>query len=364
MGRGHARFIATIGLFAILLALGSVWPLCADGIAWHDTLDDALTAASKSDKLVMLSLYTPLCDACTKLREVTWPAELVVAKSAEFECIQQDPEGKPAYERYDNGIFPRILFLTAAGEIVHEVPGFIPPEPFVEQMDRAHEGARKLQQAIDLEKRAAESPDDLALAHRAAKLYLEVHFDHAKKAVALLGPLYEKIDALDEGQRSEVAFDYGVALLADRQYGKAKGVIGETLDKYDDPTLAHRAGKLYLESGFPDLAAAVLGPLYEKVEELDEQLRAEVPFDYGIALVLLDELEQAVTVLRAAAEKHPDHRRTPQGRFALGLALANLDKLAEAREQWEKVVESDPEGPFAERARNFIEQVNQQLGDR
>lgn len=340
------------------------WPAAGDGIAWHDTLDDALTAARKSDELVMLSLYTPACTWCQELRNVTWPADGVVAKSAEFECVQADPELQPATARYSNGEFPRILFLTSGGEVVHEVPGFMPPEPFAGQMDRALECARKLKQAVELERQAAESPGDLALARRAAKLYLEVHLDHARKAVALLGPVYEKIDALDEAERPEAALDYGVALLMDGQYEKAKEVIGETLDRYTDPGLAQRAAKLYLEFDLPDLAAAVLGPLYEKLDGLNGELQPDVAFDYGIAQVMLGELDAAETVLRASIATYPDHRRVWQARFALGLVLARTEKLAEARGQWEKVVEGDPEGPFAERARTFVEQVNQELGDR
>jgi thioredoxin-related protein len=359
--RRYGPVIAAATTLAVLVGL--VPPAAADGIAWHDSLDDATKAARESGKLVMLNLYTPMCGWCAELRKVTWPADEVVAKSAEFECVQADPTGQAAYDSYNNGSFPRILFLTPDGEIVHEVPGFVPPEPFVGEMDRAQKGARKLEQAKKLDEQAAGTPDDPSLAHQAAKAYLEVHPSHAAEAVRLLEPVYAHLDKLDEAQRPEASLDYGVALLLANQAEKAETVIAETLERYHDPELALRAGKLYLEFQRPDLAAPALKPLYGRLAEIDEELRPEVAFDYGIALLLLDELEESAKVLESAVAAHPDHSRVWQGRFVFGLALANLDKLAEAREQWEKVAEGDPDGPFAERARNFIEQIDQRLGE-
>jgi len=345
------------------LAFASSAGAQAEGIAWHASLDEALEAAGKSEKLVMLSLYTPMCDWCNELRKVTWPAEVVVVKSAEFECIQADPTGQPAYDPYNNGEFPRILFLTADGAVVHEVPGYMPPEPFAEEMAGAQEHARKLREARELEGQFAEKPDDLALASRAAKLYLEVHTDHAETAVRLLKPVYEDIGKLEQDLRPQAALDYGAALLMAGQQGQAETVIAETLKQYPDPALAHRAGKLYLDLDLADLAAAVLGPLYARLGELEEELRPSILIDYGIALLVGDELEKGEAILQELIGKYPEHPRVWHGRFALGIALANLGKLAEAREQWQMVVEGDPEGPFTERASTFIEQVSRELAD-
>ena len=358
----HVSYLTVAASALAALQLCSVLPAQADGIAWHASLDEAFEAA-KSGKLVMLNLYTPMCDWCEELRKVTWPAEVVVAKSAEFECIQADPTGQPAYDKYNNGLFPRILFLSPDGEIAHEVPGFMPPEPFAQEMAGAQENARKLREARELEEQFAEKPDDLTLASRAAKLYLEVHVSHAETAVGLLKPVYEDIGKLEEDVRPQASLDYGVALLMAGQRGQAETVIAETLKQYPDPALAHRAAKLYLDFDLAGLAVAVFGPLYAKLSELEEELHPSILFDYGIALLVDDQLEKGATILQESIGKYPEHPRVWHGRFALGIALANLGKLAEAREQWQTVVDGDPEGPFTERASTFIQQVNRELRD-
>ena len=111
----------------------------------------------------------------------------------------------------------------------------------------------------------------------------------------------------------------------------------------------------------PDRALKLLRPLHESLDRLAEDLRPEVAFDYGIALLAGWQPEQAETVLRDAIGKYAEHDRVWQGRLALGLALADLEKLAEAREEWQAVVNDAPDSPFADRAEQLIEQVGQML---
>jgi thioredoxin-like negative regulator of GroEL len=259
----------------------------AKRIAWHATLNEALAAAKKSNKLVMLSLHTEWCTWCQKLTAETWPAEVVVAKSASFECVQVNPEKTEVSDRYNNGEFPRILFLTAAGDVARVTAGFLPPDGFVQEMEQAQESAKKLREAQELERKLAETPGDRSLPARAGGLYLQI--GNQKRALELLKPVYDHLSELDEKLRGDAAADYGTALLMDEQF------------------------------------------------------------------------EPAAAALLQFTKQFPAHQRIWQGRFALGFALANLDKLAEARDQWKLVAEGDPHGPYAERARGLVERVNEEL---
>jgi thioredoxin-related protein len=202
----------------------------AEGIKWHESLDEALKASAKSGKLVMLTLHTEWCGWCHKLQEETWPADAVIAKSADFECVAVDPEKTQVSEEYNNGSYPRTLFLRSDGAIVSEIGGFLPPEEFVAQMGLAAENLKKLAEAEAIEKRVAKPEDDLPSALRAGTLYAEI--GQPKKALEWLRPVYEHAAELADDQRAEATVAYGTALATDRQYEKAVPVLQEVAEKY------------------------------------------------------------------------------------------------------------------------------------
>jgi len=272
-----------------LLLVGLLLPgAAAEGIAWHASLKEALDAARESGRMVMLSQHTEWCHWCQELARTTWPAKGVIAKSAEFECVQVDPEKEPLDDRYKAEAFPTILFLTPEGEIADVVEGYLPPEEFVKAMDGAKEGAKRLAEIKELEEKLAETPDDRALAARLARLQLQA--GRTKRGLELLKPLYEALAELDESMGGDVALDYGAALVLDAQFEAAEGVL----------------------NGF--------------------------------------------------VSKFPGHKRAVEARLALGVALANLGKLKEAREQWQKVIDTDPQGQLAEQARSLIQRADDEEG--
>ncbi len=260
----------------------------AAGIAWHASLAEALQAAKKSGKLVMLSQHTEWCTWCQKLAHETWPAPAVVEKSAQFECVQLNPEKDDIEDRYKASGFPTILFLTADGEVAKKIEGFLPPDQFVKAMDEAGEGAKRLGEIKALEKKLAENPGDRGLAVQIGEL--QIKMGNAKRALELLQPVYDKLGELEGGLRAAVLLDYGEALVADEQFEKGQPVLQEFLAKC------------------------------------------------------------------------PGSTRLGEAHFVHGVALANVGKVAEAREEWKKTLALDPKGPFAEQAAAFIERANQDLG--
>jgi len=212
-----------IAVAAMLMAGWAVPAAAAEGIRWHETLDAALKASQESGKLVMLTLYTDWCGFCTKLKQETWPAEAVVEQAAAFECASVNPETTKGSERYDNGAYPRTLFLRADGEVVSEIPGFLPPEEFAAAMGRVHEDLEKLTEAETLAKPLAGPEGDLALALKIGSLYGEI--GRTKDALHWLAPAYEGREALPEADRATVAAIYGLSLAADLQYENCLEVL-------------------------------------------------------------------------------------------------------------------------------------------
>lgn len=259
------------------------------GITWYGSLDEALEAAKESKKLVMLNLHTEWCGWCRELEDKTFPDEGVIEKSKEFECAQVDPEKTEVKDEYDDGSYPRTVFLNAEGEVVHVLPGYAAPEAFMAETERAKENAKKLEEAKVLEAKFAENPEDYAAASGAGTLLLEI--GQAKRAVPLLKAAAENVDKLEEGARADAVADCGVALLQDSQW------------------------------------------------------------------------ETALKVFKKAVETYGEHERIWEMRFALGLCYANLDKLVEARTQWQKVADGAEEGNLGRQAKDYVERVDQMLGE-
>jgi len=275
---------------AVVLTLASTAVPGQDAaIAWYESLEAAIEAAQESDKLVMLSLHTEWCHWCHELEKQTWPDANVIEESKAFECVQVDPEKVDTDEKYDDGSYPRILFINAAGDIVYEIGGFAPPEAFIGEMKKANKGAVQLEEAKRLAAAFEADPQDYDAAFEAGHLYLEV--GHTKDAIALLTPAYECIEMVAKKSQPETAFDYGAALLTDRQF------------------------------------------------------------------------EEAIEVFSGATDKYPKHERHWEGRFALGICYANLDKLVEARDEWKVVAASDKAGSYRDRAAELVGRVNEMLGD-
>lgn len=203
-----------------------------EGITWRTSLDEALKASKDSGKLVMLTLYTDWCGFCEKLKQETWPAPSVIAKSTEFECVMLNPEKTAGEDPFDVGEYPRTVFLRSDGELVSEVRGFLPPDEFVKEMARAQENLPKLNEAEEIAKKLSRPEDDVGLAFKAGILYAEI--GRPKEAIRWLGGIYGMLDKLDEQQRPEAAFVYGMSLAADLQYEKAIPVLRQAIKTYPE----------------------------------------------------------------------------------------------------------------------------------
>jgi thiol-disulfide isomerase/thioredoxin len=175
-----ARWIAPV-LGVLVIGVCASAGLGAEGISWHESLDDALAAAKKNDKLVLVDFYAEWCEPCKMLEHETFPAPAVIQAARAYECTRVDVDQHPELAmRYGVTGIPNILFLDRAGEPLHSSVGFYPPAPF----------ADVLVTAAALGSRAAalkERPDDPRANYDAAMAYLSLQrTDEAQ-------PLFENV---------------------------------------------------------------------------------------------------------------------------------------------------------------------------
>jgi tetratricopeptide (TPR) repeat protein len=227
---------------AVALGVATAFPSCgaaAEGISWHRTLQAALTASEGSGKPILLALETEWCGWCKKLDADTWPAEAVVAKAAEFECAKVDPEKTKGAERYDDGSYPRILFLTAEGDVLKEVGGYLPPEEFVPAMAEAQANIAKAKAIQELEQQVTGPEEDVAKSFQIGLLYSEI--GRVKRALEWLKPVWEHQDQIPEEERVRLAMEYGGNLATDLQYEQALPILNGIVEQHADHALAREA---------------------------------------------------------------------------------------------------------------------------
>jgi thioredoxin-related protein len=180
-------------------------------------------------------------------------------------------------------------------------------------------------------------------------LFLTADGEVAKRIEGYLAP-EQFVKAMDE------------AVEGAKRLGEIKALEKKLAENPGDRALAVQIGELQIKMGNAKRALELLQPVYEKLGELEESLRAAVLLGYGEALVIDEQFEKGRTVLQEFVTKCPGSKQLADGHFVLGVALANLGKVAEARDEWQKTLTLDPKGPFAEQATAFIERANQELG--
>lgn len=108
----------------------------ASSIAWEKDLAGALARAGAEDKVVMVDFYTDWCRWCQVMDEKTFSNAAVQNELKRMVVVKLDAErdGRDAARRYRVDGFPTMLFLDAKGQEIGRVPGYLPPEPFLEEL--------------------------------------------------------------------------------------------------------------------------------------------------------------------------------------------------------------------------------------
>lgn len=110
----------------------------AELIDWQRDFEKAKEIAKSENKPMMIDFYTDWCGWCKKLDSDTYSNKEVAELAKEFICVKINAEQqqKLAKEFGVSG-FPYIVFLTAQGSQLSNVPGYLPPERFLKEMKAA-----------------------------------------------------------------------------------------------------------------------------------------------------------------------------------------------------------------------------------
>ena len=107
------------------------------GIAWMRDLSAAKELAQSENKPILIDFYTEWCGWCKKLDKDTYQNGRVIAQAEAFVCVKIDAEKNQQLAREFNVRgFPSTAFLQPDGSLIEVVPGYLPPDNFLELLER------------------------------------------------------------------------------------------------------------------------------------------------------------------------------------------------------------------------------------
>ena len=108
----------------------------ADSIRWEHDLASALKRAGDEKKLVMVDFYTDWCGWCKQFDRTTLADGKVRKALARVVLVKLDAErgGHEAASRYSVEGYPTVLFLSASGNEVGRIPGYMEAGPFLDEL--------------------------------------------------------------------------------------------------------------------------------------------------------------------------------------------------------------------------------------
>ncbi len=253
------RMLIAVAAVACLMTVAAH----ADEIQWHESFEAAQQAALQSGKPIMVDFWEHGCGWCDKLDEDTYSAPEVIAKAAEFEPVKVNGRVRSDLEtRYAISGYPSIKFLAASGVVIHEVTGYMLPEPFLVEMDQALKAHEALKKAAELEEQYAANPVDGSLALQIADAYRTCSqrakaAEYAGKAVELAGE--------DGGMRSQGLLIQGMSLAELGELEQAIPALSSFVEENPESEAIWKA-KLYLGFCYLQLDQGAKGvPLLEDI---------------------------------------------------------------------------------------------------
>ena len=257
----------------------------AGAITWKNNLQDALRAAKSQGKPVMIDFYADWCGWCKKLDSDTYSDPKVNAASEKFICVKINAEKEPVIAgKYGVSGYPTIIFLDSNGNVLQKNPGFLPPDAFLQTMDKILSTMPKPTSKID-EKPPVEAGGFAVVDDRAGKKgkdgkilpaktvgqefvyngYIESGKDGLTAQINYRGATYfvkkgdnfaqfqvisvDKDKAIMSSDKGEIILEYK------KPYGKT-GIINEISDAITQPVETRSViDRVEIEESFPALAA-------------------------------------------------------------------------------------------------------------
>jgi tetratricopeptide (TPR) repeat protein len=286
-----------------LLAVPSLWASAARADGTPTALADAVAAAARAGKPLVIELWGPSCGPCVRMEQEVFPAPRVKAALARVHLQRLDGSQGPGEEVHDfvraRG-WPTFVRVGARGQVEHTLYGFTEAGRFAAWLEAVAERRpyhEVLRDEIRREPRRAEP--HLALARLLR--------DDGRLAEAL--PHYRSAERLDPrdaaGVGAEAALERVLVELSQRQKPERLRAISAWLDHFHPRARIAPAvlDALHSFGGAPRVdVERVLRAAYARVRDRGDQLEALV-----LAALRAEQWPLALEAARRLVALHPTH---------------------------------------------------------
>lgn len=166
------------------------------GVKWFKgSLDKAMEAAKKEDKIVFIDFYADWCAPCKMLDKMVWQdadsARQIKAMKVIPMKMDAEKEGEEAAVKYKVKAYPTILFLDREGKEISRTSGFRDKEEILKIIRKNCEDTRSIDSLRDA---YGKNQDDIAMASILAKKLIS---SEDKKSIEEAKAILEKIFKAD-----------------------------------------------------------------------------------------------------------------------------------------------------------------------
>jgi len=129
-------------------------------IEWQPSYEVAMTKAKEAGKPVMIDFYTDWCSWCKVLDQKTYTDPEVIEAADKMVAVKIDAEAHADLaKKYKVNSYPRIVFLSSEGKVIHEIMGYKPPDQFLPDMKAVLQGKSPKELAAELAKKGTDDPE-------------------------------------------------------------------------------------------------------------------------------------------------------------------------------------------------------------
>lgn len=321
MKRLVSILVAVSILSCAVTAFGQEAEPAGETVAWESDLDAALEKAKEKNSMVMIYFYKESSGYCADFEKFSINQPAVIELSKKFFCLKLERDkDKEVTARLGVSSVPTTLFVDPNRKKLGMVRGFEDPEPFAQKVKEVYESIEKEKKARST---LSENPDDLEANLELAKIW--IIRDYRDQAIALFQKVVDKDPKNEKGFLIEAAF---------------------------------RLGHLQFEAGKFEGAKKS----FEKVKKYDRGDSKGYADDMLLAEARMEAKDgndtEALKKFRLFTNKFSSSELMHEALYFMGGVYYTSGNNKEAKEAWSKLVEKYPESKWAERAKDFIRQLD------